>query len=311
MNNANGRLDDLAAVDPLGDDLAMELSTLPGLDDADPNRGRRQYRLDAPQTELFVGDCRTVLSDLPAESVDLAVTDPPYNIGVPYHADYDDNQDTQAFLGLLEQAVRQVHRVLKPTGALFLFMGSWLQAETLVLLKKAGFHHRRTIAWYNTFGQAQQQNFTPSWTAIHYVTKHRREFTFNADAIRVPSARHLLYHDKRANPKGKLPDDVWVLLPEHQAPECFQPDSDLWLESRVCGTFKERVGHVTQLPLALVERIVKVASNPGEVVLDPFAGSGTVLAACRRLGRRGVGIELNAETAELARRRLEAEPGQE
>jgi site-specific DNA-methyltransferase (adenine-specific) len=268
------------------------------------------HRLADPQTELHVGDCRVVLPALPAESIDLAVTDPPYNIGLTYHDDYDDNQETQAFLGLLEDAVRQVHRVLTPTGSLFLFMGTWLQAEALVLLKRIGFHYRRTIIWYNTFGQAQQRNFTPSWTAIHYMTKHPREFTFNADAIRVPSARQLRYNDKRASPKGKLPDDVWVLLPDVQAPECFQPDSDLWLESRVCGTFKERVGHVTQLPLPLVERIVKVASNPGELVLDPFAGTATVLVASRRLQRRSIGIELNAGTADLARRRLEEEPGQ-
>jgi site-specific DNA-methyltransferase (adenine-specific) len=72
----------------------------------------------------------------------------------------------------------------------------------------------------------------------------------------------------------------------------------------VCGTFKERVGHVTQLPLALVERIVKVASNPGDLVLDPMCGTGTVLAASRRLGRGSIGIELSDETASLAQERL-------
>jgi site-specific DNA-methyltransferase (adenine-specific) len=207
----------------------------------------------------------------------------------------------------MEQSMREVYRVLRPDGSLFLFMGPKYQAEVLVLLKRLGFHWRRTIAWHNTFGQAQQGNFTPSWTAIHYMVKDPRRFTFNADAVRVPSARQLRYNDKRANPKGKVPDDVWVLLPDLQAPECFSPDSDLWLESRVCGTFKERAGHVTQLPLPLVERILRVASNPGDLVLDPFAGTGTVLVAARRLGRRSLGIELSPETAEIARRRLETE----
>jgi DNA modification methylase len=265
------------------------------------------WRLDGLQAEIHVGDCRRILPTLPAESFDLAVSDPPYNIGLTYHEEYDDGQETEVFLGMLEESVREVHRVLKPSGSLFLFMGAWLQAEALVLLKKVGFHHRRTIVWHNTFGQAQQSNFTPGWTAIHYVTKRPRGFTFNADAIRVPSARQLRHNDKRANPKGKLPDDVWVLLPEIQAPGCFLPDSDVWLQSRVCGTFRERVGHVTQLPLPLVERIVKVASNPGDLVLDPFAGSGTVLVASRRLGRRGLGIELSERTAALARERLEGE----
>ena len=255
-------------------------------------------------TELLIGDCRQLMpQSLADESIDLALTDPPYNIGLKYHDQYDDNQQTEEFLGLLEDAARQLHRVLTPTGSLFLFMGTWLQAETLVLLKRLGFHHRRTIAWYNTFGQAQQGNFTPSWTAIHYVTKHPTNFTFSADAIRVPSQRQLRYNDKRAKAKGKLPDDSWVLVPD-QYPECFLPDSDLWLQSRVCGTFKERVGHVTQLPLPLVERIIRAASNPEDVVLDPFAGSGTVLVAARQLGRHSVGIELSEQTATLARERL-------
>src|SRR5262249_38668074 len=156
----------------------------------------------------------------------------------------------------LAEALRGCYQVLKPTGSLWVFMGSWLQAETLVLLKKLGFRHRRTVAWYNTFGPAQQRNFTPSWTAIHYVTKDPKGFTFNADAIRVTSVRQII-KDRRANSKGKVPDDTWVLMPRDQAPELFTPDSDLLLESRVCGTFKERVGHVTQLPLPLVERIIK------------------------------------------------------
>jgi len=267
------------------------------------------FTLDDPATQLYLGDCRDVLPAVPPATVDLAIPDPPYNIGLRYHDHYDDDQETQQFLLLLEEASKGIYRTLKPTGSLFMFMGSWLQAEILVMLKKVGFHHRRTICWHNTFGQAQKKNFTPSWTAIHYMTKHPTQFTFHADAIRVPSARQLLYSDKRANPKGKLPDDTWVLLPEVQAPECFNPDSDLWLQSRVCGTFKERVGHVTQLPLPLVERIVKVTSNPGDIILDPFAGTGTVLVAARRLGRRSIGIELAEQTAMIARSRLEGEGG--
>src|SRR5207249_1661449 len=81
---------------------------------------------------------------------------------------------------------------------------------------------------------------TPSWTPIHYVTKGEEGVTFNADAVRVKSARQAVYKDKRARKGGKLPDDVWVPNPS-QAPELFTPDADLCLHSRVCGKFKERV----------------------------------------------------------------------
>lgn len=257
--------------------------------------------------DLLVGDCRVEMRKLPPESVDLAVPDPPYNLGLRYHDGYDDKQSPATYLEMLEESLAGIARLLKQTGSVFLFSGQEYFAETRIMLKEVGFHVRNTIAWYNTFGQAQQRKFTPSWTAIHYATKHPTDFTFNADAVRVPSARQLIYRDKRANPKGKLPDDVWVLLPEMQAPECFDPRSDLWLQSRVCGTFRERVEHVTQLPLALVERIIRVASNPGDTVFDPFAGTGTALLAALRLGRRALGIELSAETAALARARLAKE----
>jgi site-specific DNA-methyltransferase (adenine-specific) len=268
---------------------------------------RPAFRLASPLTEMYHGDCRQVLVSFPDGIADLVVTDPPYNIGLLYPGRYDDSQEDKVFLGSMEESLRQVYRVLKPTGSLFLFMGVRLQAEVLVLCKRIGFHFRNTVVWHYTFGPAQKGKFTPSYTPIHYLTKHAERFTFNADRVRVPSARQLKYNDKRANGTGKVPDDVWVLLPREQAPDHFQPDSDVWLESRVCGTFKERVGHVTQLPLALVERMVQVASNPGELVLDPYAGTGTVLVAARQLGRRSIGIELCDQTLALAQRRLETD----
>jgi len=260
--------------------------------------------LSDPEAKIYEGDCREVLGTLPGASIDLAVTDPPYNVGWEYGTGYDDAKPVEEFLAMLRKSLSEVHRVLKPCGSAFLFMGANLQAETLLLLKQIGFHHRGTIIWHYTFGPAQQGNFTPSWVPIHYVTKSPTNFVFNADAVRVPSARQLKYRDKRANAKGKLPDNVWALLPEHE-PALFRPESDAWLFSRVCGTFKERTAHSNQLPLALAERIIKVASNPGDVVLDPFLGSGTVLVAARQLGRAGIGIELSSKTVDLAWDRLQ------
>src|SRR5262249_40394612 len=150
------------------------------------------------------------------------------------------------------------------------------------LLEDLGFHLRNMIAWHYTFGQAQKRRFTPSWTPIFYVVKDPNNYTFNADAVRVPSDRQTRYNDRRANPLGKVPNDVWVLRPDQESPAHFHPATDVWKISRVAGTFKERAGHVTQLPLALAERIIRVASNPGDVVLDPFAGTGTVLVAAKR-----------------------------
>src|SRR5690606_6977520 len=131
--------------------------------------------------------------------------------------------------------------------------------------------------------------------------------TFNADAIRVASARQTTYGDKRANPKGKVPDDTWYLRPQEANaadPKMFSPECDTWNVSRVCGTFKEREGwHGCQMPIAILDRIIKDASNPGDVVLDPFNGSGTPGVSAALLDRQDVGIDQSAEYVESARKR--------
>jgi site-specific DNA-methyltransferase (adenine-specific) len=141
------------------------------------------------------------------------------------------------------------------------------------------------------------------------MSMDRNRVTFNAQGVRVPSARQRIYHDRRANPRGKQPDNVWVLRPQEE-PEAFRPDSDVWHVPRVAGTFRERLRHVCQMPIAVLERIVRLASSPGELVLDPFAGTGTTLVAAKRHGRGWLGIEKCAATAKLAQARLDGEsPG--
>ena len=131
--------------------------------------------------------------------------------------------------------------------------------------------------------------------------KNPKSFTFNDDLIRVPSARQLVYSDSRANPMGRLPDDTWVLRPQ-DLPAGFTADCDTWYFSRVCGTFKERVGwHGCQMPERLLGRIIEACSNAGEVVLDPFSGSGTTLAVAKKLGRRYLGFEISPDYAKRTR----------
>ena len=136
------------------------------------------------------------------------------------------------------------------------------------------------------------------------MVKQADDFTFNVDAIRVPSARQLVYGDSRANPTGRLPDDTWILRPQ-DVPQSFTPEEDTWYFPRVCGTFKERAGwHGCQMPEQLLGRIIRACSNPGELVLDPFAGSGTTLTTAKKLDRRFLGFELSAEYAERVEARL-------
>ena len=251
---------------------------------------------------LLVGDCLKSLAKVPEGSVDLVFADPPFNIGYEYDV-YHDERGTDDYLAWAEKWLAAANRVLSPTGSFFLAIGDEYVAEHKVRLDALGLTLRNWIVWHYTFGVNCTKKFNRSHAHILYYTKHSRDFTFNPDGIRVPSARMTTYADRRANPVGKLPDDTWVLRPQ-ETTEHFQPESDTWYVSRVCGTFKERTGHPCQMPEAVLERIIRVATNAGEVVLDPFAGSGTTLAVAKKLGRRFLGCELSEDYAAAIRERL-------
>jgi len=225
------------------------------------------------------------MGNLAPESVDLIFADPPFNIGIKYD-NYDDSKSRGNYYEWSEQWIKETFRILKPYGSLYIAIGDEFAAEINIILKKTGYHFRNWIIWYYTFGQNQKKKFNRSHTHILYFTKNKERFTFNADEIRVPSARQSLYNDKRANPKGKIPDDVWQY-------------------SRVCGTFRERIGgHPCQMPEALLERIIKVSSKEGEIVLDPFGGTGTTAAVSRKLKRNYITIEISEKYFEVIEKRL-------
>jgi len=200
-----------------------------------------------------------------------------------------------------------VIRVLKPSGTFWLAIGDEYAAELkLMAQREFGLSCRSWVVWYYTFGVNCVRGFSRSHTHLFHFVVDPRKFTFNADApaVRVPSARQLVYGDKRANPRGRLPDNTWVLRPQ-DLPDGFSPDGDTWFFARVAGTFKEREGfHGCQMPEQLLGRIIRCSSNPGELVLDPFAGSGTTLVAAKKLGRRFLGFELSEEYVARSKERL-------
>ena len=262
--------------------------------------------------QIIQGDSIKVLNEGPEGWVDLAFADPPFNIGYLYH-NYQDEKTTGEYLDFSETWMRAVYRALKPTGSFYLAIGDEYAADLCVIARrKIGFHMRNWIIWHYTFGQQTRKMFAKSHTHILYFSKHAPDagltnITFNADAVRVASARQTTYADVRANPKGKLPDDTWFLRPQEAAPHAyFEPGYDTWNESRVCGTFKEREGwHGCQMPIGVLNRIILASSNPGDIVLDPFNGSGTTTVAAALLDRKYVGIDQSEEYVAYARKRLE------
>jgi DNA modification methylase len=243
---------------------------------------------------LYRGDCTEVLKRLTGGTVDLAFADPPFNIGYEYDA-YNDVRSEDDYLSWCGVWASGIRRVLKPTGQLWVAIGSRYQAQVKEVLR-CYLDWVQTVVWHYTFGPRQESKFTPSWVALHHFVADPRRYTWNPDAVRVPSQRQRKYRDARAKEGGKLPNDVWVLDPKEYE-GCFQDHQDAWVASRVCGTFKERIkgegAHPCQMPEAILERVIRVSSNAGDLVLDPFSGSGTTVAVAKRLGRLGVGVELS------------------
>ncbi len=255
-----------------------------------------------PWDEVWTGDCLELLGRLPKGSVDLAFADPPFNIGYEYDL-YHDRRKKDEYLAWTDRWLDAVRRVLKPTASLWVAIGDEYAAEVKLALDRLGLTMRNWVIWHYTFGVSCTKKFNRSHAHIFYYVVDPKNFTFNPDGVRVPSARMTTYADRRANPVGKLPDDTWVLRPQ-ETEEHFAPDSDTWAVSRVCGTFRERTGHPCQMPEAVLERIIRVATDAGDLVLDPFAGSGTTLSVAKRLKRRYLGIELSEGYAENVRERL-------
>lgn len=265
-------------------------------------------------------DCVKGLAKLEEGSIDLTFADPPFNIGYDYDV-YDDRRAGDEYLDWSKQWIQGVIRALKPSGAFWLAIGDEYAAELKVLCtRELGLRCRSWVVWFYTFGVHCKQKFTRSHAHLFHFVKNPKSFTFNVADVRVPSARQLVYGDKRAAAEGRMPDDTWMtpavlssdtpmfdgfVLRPQDIPSRFPPNSDTWYFSRVAGTFGERRGwHGCQMPEQLLGRIVRACSNAGEIVLDPFGGSGTTLAVAKKLNRKYVGFELSKSYATNIETRL-------
>ncbi|MDB4614742.1 DNA methyltransferase, partial [bacterium] len=170
------------------------------------------------------GDCVDGMNALPEGSVDLVFADPPFNIGFSYDV-YDDKQEHEHYIEWSSNWIGAVHRILKSDGAFWLAIGDEYAAELKLESQKLGFHCRSWVIWYYTFGVNCSKKFTRSHAHLFHFVKDPAKFTFLSDELdnRIPSARELVYADKRANPKGRLPDDTWVIRP---ADATSQPVAD-------------------------------------------------------------------------------------
>jgi len=153
--------------------------------------------------QVLIGDCLEHLAGLPEGCVDLAFADPPFNIGYEYDV-YHDRRGREEYLAWTERWLAAVRRVLSPSASFFVAIGDEYAAELKVRLDALGLTMRNWIVWHYTFGVSCKLKFNRSHAHILYYVVDPKSFTFNADAIRVPSARQTTYGRSPGQSVGQI-----------------------------------------------------------------------------------------------------------
>jgi len=206
--------------------------------------------------------------------------------------------DLLAYLVMMAIRLRELHRVLKDTGSLYLHCDS-TASHYLKLIMDSVFgmqNFRNEIIWCYTGGGSSKKNFGKKHDVILRYSK-TNTFDFNGDDVRIP---YNLDATKRKSPKawGAHNDKVYKPNDKGKIPE------DWWVISPLNSQSKERMGYPTQKPLILLERIIKASSNEGDIILDPFCGCGTAVVAAQRLNRRWIGMDITHLSIGLMEKRI-------
>lgn len=239
--------------------------------------------------KILLGDCLELFKCIPDNSVDMTFADPPFNLKKKYNS-YKDSLEVQHYLDWCELWIKEMVRVTKPTGSIFLHnIPKWLTYYASYLNKYASFKH--WISW-DSPTSPMGKSLQPGHYGILFYGKDDKHT--NIFELRHPH--------KRNRKTGLLIKDYGgkkdLLHP-------FGPlVSDVWTDIHRIKHNKFRDNHPCQLPIHLIERLILLTTNEGEIVLDPFMGTGTTAIAAKGLGRNYIGFELDSHYTEIAESRL-------
>lgn len=254
---------------------------------------------EAENAILYCADSLELMNRIGTEQIDLTVTSPPYNIG----KEYEEPRPLSAYLDWMENWINRIYRITKRNGAFWLNLGytevpSRGRAVPISYLiwDRIPFFFLQEIVWNYGAGVATKQVFSPRNEKFLWYVKSNEEYTFNLDQVRDPNVKYPNQKKNgkvKVNPIGKNPTDVW------QFPK-------VTTGNKLTGqrASKERTAHPAQFPESVIERIILACSNPGDVILDPFLGSGTTANVAIAKGRCVVGIEINQNYVDMAINRI-------
>lgn len=273
------------------------------LDDAERTAvAKRLIRLDEPASpESLFGrticqDLYDVLPHLPSQFVDLLIVDPPYNLDRSFNSSSFKSQTAEQYADWIDSWLAPLCRVLKPNASVYICC-DWRCSAVVQSVAQRYFVARNRITWEREKGRGARRNWKNCSEDIWFFTLSS-EYTFNVDAVKLKRRVIAPYTDETGEPKdwSKTEDgDFRLTYP-----------SNLWTDISVpFWSMPENTDHPTQKPEKLIARLILASSDPDDVVLDPFVGSGTTSVAAKKLGRKFVGIEIDELYCCLAERRLD------
>ncbi|MEJ5310039.1 MAG: DNA methyltransferase [Anaerolineae bacterium] len=234
------------------------------------------------------GDAIEVLKQYPDESIDLVFADPPYNLDKDYTV-YDDERADHKYIDWCNAWLSEYVRVLKPTGVLFVLnLPRWSLYHADFLNQHLYFQN--WIVW-DALSEPRGK-IMPAHYALLFYTKHPSDFTFNYASVSPVDARYYCLRASCIKHRKKAGDDD------------KSPLNDIWWDIHRIKHRRDRDYHPCQLPESLMERIIKLTTSPGDVVLDAFGGTGTTPIVAARLGRRYVAIDLDINYVNMMREKI-------
>lgn len=239
--------------------------------------------------QAYLGDALRMDEIIDKASIDLVVTSPPYNIG----KEYEDVLDIDDYLDFMQQWMEKAEKTLSPDGSFWLNIGfrkegdgnqyvPWEYEVYPIIRDEMDISFVQQVIWHYKAGVNCRYRFSPRKETWLYCVSDLDDYTFNLDDVRVPAKYPNQKKDGelKVNPKGKNPGDVWDIPKVTSGKGRASP---------------ERTEHPAQYPEEVIERVIKTSSDPGDVIFDPFLGSGTTMKVARDLNRSCIGIELDEE----------------
>lgn len=242
------------------------------------------------------GDCLIITPQLPQHFVDLLILDPPYNLTKHFNGRTFVKRAVDDYTYWLDKTIRTLKPVLKQTASVYI-CGDWFSSTSIFTVATAHFLVQNRITWEREKGRGAKSNWKNASEDIWFCTLSE-QYTFNVDAVKLRRRVIAPYRHQDGSPKD------WKAATHGNFRDTHP--SNLWTDITIpFWSMPENTDHPTQKSEKLIAKLILASTHPGDVVFDPFLGSGTTSVVAKKLGRRYLGIELDEEYCLLAEQRLE------